>query len=331
MQPSSKKIRVLLVSDTDGDDDEGMKKIARKLSIELNSLPNICSKIVPPREVLKVVSKFDVLHYIGGPSYKSILLSWLAKLKGKNITTILTFTNPFWGILANTLIRIIPPDHVIVASEFWKEWAESIGIPFSKFSISGVDPERFVPVDRSVLVSLRKDLNLPEDKLIVLHVGHLKTDRNLTALLEVQNEEDFQVVVVCSTTTMQSIELLGTLCDAGCIVISTYQQKIEEYYQAADCYAFPTISKKAAVQVPLSVLEALACGTPVASTPFGGLPDLFSESHGVHYYQPGQTGAGGLINTIRLAIKSNSCNLENKHSWPAIAATLESLYSDISQ
>jgi glycosyltransferase involved in cell wall biosynthesis len=36
-----------------------------------------------------------------------------------------------------------------------------------------------------------------------------------------------------------------------------------------------------AIEIPLSILEAMATNLPVATTPFGGIPDLFDEAAGL--------------------------------------------------
>ncbi len=328
---SRNKLRVLLVSDTQGNDDEGMKKIARMLASELNDMADIHAQVVSPNEASKLASSFDILHYIGGPTYRSVLLSGVLKRRNKNLHTILTFTNPFWGLLANILVRIFRPDHVIVASRYWRDWAEKRGLSNSMFSISGVDQNRFVSIAKNDREKLRRQLKLPLEKIIALHVGHLKYDRNLTLLLEAQSDPGIQVVIVGSTTTEQSKGLVANLEGAGCIVIGSYQPRIQEYYQAADCYVFPTVDKKAAVQVPLSILEAMSVGIPVISTPFGGLPSLFKDGVGLFFITQNEAKAGGLAKKVRttIAAKSAGRDMVEECSWSAISARLRMLYQEI--
>jgi len=94
-----------------------------------------------------------------------------------------------------------------------------------------------------------------------------------------QKDSEIQLLVVGSTTTIRSNEEVQSLEETGSIIINDYIASIEEIYQLSDCYIFPTIDEKAAIQVPLSVLEASSCGIPVVSTEFGGLKDIFSNEN----------------------------------------------------
>jgi len=276
-------LRVFLVSDIHGQDDEGMKKIARMLAKSFQTLPGIDAQVVSVHEAIRNVHQADIVHYIGGPTYRSVLFAFGCKLRNKRVQTLLTFTNPHWNWFSDLMIRIFPPDRVIVSSRYWHDWAREISLPAELMAVSGVDVERFIPVSDSSKKVLRQELGLPLDKIIVLHVGHLKEDRSLTELLKAQIHPDIQVVVIGSTTTKQSDELVRQLETANCIVIRRYQPKIETYYQSADCYVFPTMDHKAAVQIPLSILEAMATNLPIITTRFGGLPDFFPEVKGFTY------------------------------------------------
>ena len=327
-------MKVLLVSDTKGKDDEGMKKIARMLYSELDKKTGIDVAIAAPREAPALADGFDLLHYIGGPSYRSALIASLLKIRkkisGGNLRIILSFTNPFWGWRGNLLMRICPPDHVIVLSDYWKSWAEKYKLNHSAAPLVGVDQDKFYPIDHTGYVALRKQLSLPEDKVVLLHVGHLKPDRNLGLLLKAQQSNKIQVVIVGSTTTKQSLSLVEELRSGGCIVLDTYQPQIEQYYQASDCYIFPTVDPKAAVQIPLSVLEALSTELPVVSTPFGGLPSLFQEEPGVHFFSEADVEKGRLAQIVIDAAKEKpNRNSTGLNTWDDVAQKLTKLYKEV--
>ena len=62
-------------------------------------------------------------------------------------------------------------------------------------------------------------------------------------------------------------------------LIEDYVPQIQELYQLADVYLFPVTEAGNCIDVPLSALEAAACGIPVAAAPYGELKELL--------YKPG--------------------------------------------
>ena len=141
--------------------------------------------------------------------------------------------------------------------------------------------EKFEPVTNSrARTRLREEYDLPTDRRIVLHVGHIKHGRNVHWLTDVQAIEGVQVLVIGSTTTEPESEVHAKLLDAGCDVRIEYFPSIEDLYAISDVYVFPTTSEFDAIRCPASVMEALATGTPAISTRFGALPDLFDSSSG---------------------------------------------------
>lgn len=322
-------LQVFLVSDTVGRDDEGMKKIARMLAKSFQALPEINVQVVSIREAIRSIHQADIVHYIGGPTYRSVLFAFGCKLRNKRVRTMLTFTNPHWNWISDVIIRIFPPDRVIVSSRHWLNWAKKIELPTELMVVSGVDLELFVPVSASKKNKIRQELLLPLDKIIVLHVGHLKTDRNLTKLLNAQTHPDIQVVVVGSTTTKQSDDVVDELENAKCIVITSYQPKIEMFYQSADCYVFPTSNNEAAVQIPLSILEAMATNLPVITTRFGGLPFFFPEIKGFTYVA--EDDLNDLIPVIKKAVSEIPAtnSFVQNFSWEQSAKQLSRVYRNV--
>ena len=323
------KLRVILVCDKKGHDDEGMKKISRKIHASLEEISGIEAITLSNIEAYKENKNIDILHFLAGPTYRTVLISALCKKRNNSICSILTFNNPKWGILADTAIRLFKPDHIIVSSNNWKQWARRSGLPFSFFSVSGVDLLKFQPASDSRRNQIRRELNIPLNKIVILHVGHLKHDRNLNVLLKVQSHPDFQVVIIVSASTQHSSSLVHQLEKNNCIVKRKYIPNIEEYYQAADCYLFPTVNPSAAVQIPLSILEAMATNLPVLTTCFGGLRSFIPDSYGVNYISPNQFGDLPMIIKTLISHPSDTRALVMGFNWNFIANRLNKLYIDL--
>ncbi len=148
-----------------------------------------------------------------------------------------------------------------------------------------VDSTRFRPSDCSRL-KIREQLGLPSDKPMMLHIGHLRRSRGLEPLAELAAQGLVSVVVVASTSTQVEPDVQAHLRDTGVIVKREFVSDIERWYQAADVYVFPVSDLQGSVEIPLTVLEAMACGVPVATAPFGGLPSVLASSETLRFAPP---------------------------------------------
>lgn len=323
------KARVLIVTDMHGHDDEGMKKIARKLTESFIRRGMISACTVSSRGSKKYLHDSHIVHYIGGPSFRSVLFLAWCKFINRKIITILTFSNPQWNWLGDLAVMLFPPDALIVSSRIWYQWAKKKKLRAMLMCVSGVDPDVFTLVSEKEKRNIRAKLHLPAHKILVLHVGHIKPNRNLGVFKQLQASDEIQVIIIGSTTTVQSEEIIELLEQAGCIFVRDYLPAIERYYQAVDCYVFPTVDQRAAVQIPLSILEASACGLPVITSKFGGLYDFFSEADSFRFISPDKFDK--LEEIIRNHIKNanHPPAIVGELSWEKISDKLEDIYHQL--
>ncbi len=186
-----------------------------------------------------------------------------------------------------------------------------------------VDTDTFTPADDAQKRILRARYGFSDSRPIVLHVGHILPNRNIHALAALQRalSDDVQVVVVGSSAFGVDAALVQALEDAGVVVITQYIDHIAEVYQLADCYVFPVRSAQGSVEVPLSVLEAMACNLPVVSTPFGELPRLFPGGDGLRYV----ADDAHLADAVREALAEKSVRTRSRvegYSWAMAAGIL---------
>jgi glycosyltransferase involved in cell wall biosynthesis len=148
----------------------------------------------------------------------------------------------------------------------------------------GVSPSQFRPAQLGEKEALRRKHGVPENARVYLHVGHLSPKRNLVALARLAGEAGSRVIVIGSTSTPEDTALRASLEAAGVRVIREFVA-VEEFYRLSDCYVFPVIDSEGCVEIPLSVIEALASGLPVIARPFGGLRDFVPAGTDVRYFE----------------------------------------------
>lgn len=141
---------------------------------------------------------------------------------------------------------------------------------------NGVPLAQFQPFDQ---VAARRELGLPRDAGIALFVGS-STRRNpfkdyatLAAAMRQLATRSLrrEVLLVCLGEAARE-ERLGAVT----LRFLDYERdpaRVARFYQAADVY----VHAARADTFPNTVLEALACGTPVVATAVGGIPEQIVE------------------------------------------------------
>jgi glycosyltransferase involved in cell wall biosynthesis len=225
------------------------------------------------------------------------------------------------GIFTKSLIKLIKPSEVIVLSIKEKDYFKNLGIK-TKLTPIGVDTEKFNIVSNQTKIELRKKLNLPTDKKIILHVGHINNNRNILSL-DVLQKFNYKIVIIGSTRFESDLKLMEKLTNLGFIIITDFIEDINEYYQTADLYAFPVMNTTSAMEFPLSILEAMSCNLPIITTPFGGINNFFSENRDIKFYYNEEE----LIEKVLLLSKNKTCDnrslILNKFTWEKVFNNLK--------
>ena len=230
----------------------------------------------------------DIIFYIPDSSctFNSFLRAKVLKLMGKKAKiAMLRIQHREYSFIQDFLIaNFLRPDLLfLLLGESDKNFFLKRGIKV-KVLPPAVDSAKFYPATKNEKEKIRAEYNIPPDKKIVLHVGHIRQTRNIECFIDVQKIENIQVVVVGSTSTPRDGYLKDKLIEAGVRVIDEFIPDISKIYKMSDIYVFPVIKNTAAIDMPLSVLEALACNLFVTTTRFGGLADYFKEDYGFRYF-----------------------------------------------
>jgi len=150
---------------------------------------------------------------------------------------------------------------VMVATDSLKADLEARGFKNLVKWTRGVDREQFAPVPYN-----------PKGKAVFLYVGRLSEEKNIEAFLQC-NLPGEKVVVgdgpMYSYLRMKYPEVTFTGAKVGTALAA--------YYSQATVSVFPSKSDT----FGLTIIESLACGTPVAAYPVTGPMDILTEKTGV--------------------------------------------------
>ena len=310
--------------------DEGVRNIAFHIAEELSKTHEILKlDIKDTINNRRCIKRFnpEIIHYILSPTAIGLITAKFISVLYPHAKSIISAPHPD-NFPKGRWISLFRPDIVLVQSCQSEKMFQSMGYR-TKFLPNGVDVEKFVLVSEDVKERLREKYNIDKDNFIILHVGSIKSGRNLHVLKRMQKVDDNQVLVIGSTSTGIEKETYQNLKENGCVVWTNYFKNIEEIYALSDCYVFPTTDKFSCIETPMSILEAMACNLPVVSTKFGALPRIFEEGDGLMFVEKEED----FFEAIE-KIKNSDREIKTREkvlpfSWYRVVKMLEVIYDEL--
>jgi len=152
-----------------------------------------------------------------------------------------------------------------------------------------VELDKFVPTKNKSAV--RRELGLPEDRKIILFVGHIIKSKGVYELLDA-----FEAI--CGRFPQAMLYMCGEGDERGPLMEAVKRRglagrvempgnilpdMVPKYMQAADVFALPSYNEG----MPNVLMEAMACGLPVIATNVGGIPAAVGDGNAAILIEPG--------------------------------------------
>jgi glycosyltransferase involved in cell wall biosynthesis len=179
--------------------------------------------------------------------------------------------------------------------------ARALDVPPERIEVipNGVDLRRFAPpADRT---ALRRQLRLPEQARIVTQVAALRPEKNHAMFLGAAAAwaariPDLVCLIVGDGPERAALERMAAIGKAPVRFLGA-RSDIPELVGASDVVTL--CSQPVVETLPLSLIEALACGTPVVSTRVGSVADIVVEGETGLLVPPGdQAGFERAVATL---------------------------------
>ena len=219
--------------------------------------------------------------------------------------------------------------HVVVLSDTWKDWVSSISknpriIPiYNPASLPPVATP-FSARDEHTLLFLGR-LGKRKGTYDLLHaIAKISGEfPNLKLLLGGDGEIDLVKGEVSRLGIENHVTLLGWVSG---------EQK-EQLLKAASIYVLPSYNEG----LPMSILEAMAAGLPIVSTPIGGIPEAITDGFEGRLVEPGDVD--GLAAALRELLGNADLRqrmgaaartkVENTFSADIIIPQVEAIYREL--
>ena len=235
-------------------------------------------------------------------------------------------------------------NYIAISHSIKKELMEHFAIPEQNIQIiyHGVDPTHFYPSHKNeeaqkIRKEIREKFSLKND-FVLLHVGALNSRKglyksfNTLSFLKKNGIQNVKLLAV-GQGDHEILKKLSKQCNVEDeVILAPHSKDIRNYYWASDCFFFPTFYEP----FGLVILEAMACGLPVACSELAGGAELIDNNVNGVLFNPWDKPkeiANVLVPLIRDKNLATSLGEKarlkaEKHNWDSVGLQYRKFYNN---
>ena len=182
---------------------------------------------------------------------------------------------------------------VVVGERILPFFRDTVGVPTERLRVipNGVDLASFQP--QTDTREVRQELGIPADAFVVGSAGRLAPEKDLATLVRAvadarRERNDLCLVFVGDGVERPALEALTSeLGLSERVRFLGWRRDVSRVVSALDLFVLSSENEG----LPLAVLEAMALGVPVASTPVGDLPVVVQDGVSGRLFSVGDSSA----------------------------------------
>lgn len=224
------------------------------------------------------------------------------------------------SFMTDTLITINHEDYDFAKKHMHAkniQYVPGVGIDLNRFGQSTVSKQE-----------KRQEIGVPQDKVWVLTVGEMTKNKNHESLIKAVSQISKVHLTIagegeCHAQLSQLIDELG-LQDR--VKLLGYRTDIPELCKAADIFVFPSYREGLSV----ALMEAMACGKPIACSAIRGNTDLIDMNGGElfdpHNIEEIKNALQKILNRDWEAMGTYNSQKIKSYALPAVMEQMKKLY-----
>lgn len=227
--------------------------------------------------LIKGGKKYDIIHSFFTPTRLNVFALKLC-LRNKNLKTVQTLATLRDDLYSEEkLKKIIHADLIVTYSDYTKEKLKKMEFENVQRIYPGVDTNLFSPTSKKP--ELMKKFETNEDDFVINYTGEYVRLEDMDDIASVFSElakenKNFKlhlaVRVKNKKDTQKKIDVQEKFKKAGCLgrvaFIDDGSYVMEDIFNLCDISIFPARTMAGKFDIPLAVIEAMACSKPVIAT-----------------------------------------------------------------
>lgn len=235
---------------------------------------------------------FDILHSFFTPTKLNIFALKLL-IRNKNLKIIQTITTLREDLHSkDDFKKILFGDMIITYSDYAKEKLEQLGFGNVKRIYPGIDLQKYSPAPKKII--LMDKYGIKSDDFVINFTGEYTRLGAIEDVAEsfidlVKERKNFHLQLACriknEADAKKKEEIAARFKDAGCLEKVSFldDQRYEmcDIYNLCDISIFPVRDMDGKFDIPLAVIEAMACQKPVIASSLERLRYFLNDDNSI--------------------------------------------------